>query len=82
MNCLLTTYHVKISRAVYCSTIYDSLVRGLHISFPRAEAEAETNGMQTLLNNSLYYIVEASAQCADNPFMHAALLNSNHSVML
>lgn len=82
MDCMLTTYYVKISRAVYCSTIYNRLVRGMHISFPRAEAEAKTNSMQTILNNSLYYIVETSAQCGDNPFMPAALLNSNHSVML
>jgi len=31
MDYILTTYYLKISRAVYCSTIYDSLVRVLHI---------------------------------------------------
>lgn len=58
MDCMLTTHYLKISRAVYCSAIYDHLVKGLHISFPRAQEETETNSMQTISNNSLYYIVE------------------------
>lgn len=31
MDYILTTYYLKISRAVYCSAIYDSLVRVLRI---------------------------------------------------
>lgn len=52
--------HILSKNLKGCLLFYQFMIVLLRsfISFPRAQEETETNSMQTILNNSLYYIVE------------------------